>query len=169
MRAVCAPTLILISVTICCSLTEKQTNGSSPNIIILLMDDVSYLSVTDYTKPAMNASFGLSVWTLCWLLVFLRIFFCKHLADFLCSFFLYIDGLGGFRGAWSALQRDPQSWCHGSSGDTFNKLLHCKPTLFPMWVSRNNGDTVSESFVLVFQINRIDISVYEYNFVCLSG
>uniref|UniRef100_A0A3B5L8K6 Galactosamine (N-acetyl)-6-sulfatase n=1 Tax=Xiphophorus couchianus TaxID=32473 RepID=A0A3B5L8K6_9TELE len=42
MRAVCAPTLILISVTICCSLTEKQTNGSSPNIIILLMDDMGW-------------------------------------------------------------------------------------------------------------------------------
>ncbi|XP_007553968.1 N-acetylgalactosamine-6-sulfatase [Poecilia latipinna] len=42
MRVVCAPTLILISVTICCSLTEKLSNGSSPNIIIMLMDDMGW-------------------------------------------------------------------------------------------------------------------------------
>uniref|UniRef100_A0A3Q2QVZ9 N-acetylgalactosamine-6-sulfatase n=1 Tax=Fundulus heteroclitus TaxID=8078 RepID=A0A3Q2QVZ9_FUNHE len=42
MRVVSAATFILLSVTICCSLTENPPNGSSPNIIIMLMDDMGW-------------------------------------------------------------------------------------------------------------------------------
>ncbi|MEQ2275736.1 hypothetical protein XENORESO_007910 [Xenotaenia resolanae] len=42
MRVVSLPNLVLLSVTICCSLTETLSNGSSPNIIIMLMDDMGW-------------------------------------------------------------------------------------------------------------------------------
>lgn len=41
MRLKRAETLTLFGVIICCSLAEKPANVSSPNIIIMLMDDVS--------------------------------------------------------------------------------------------------------------------------------
>lgn len=41
-KAMSTATLIFFCATICCSLTEKPSNVSSPNIIIMLMDDVSY-------------------------------------------------------------------------------------------------------------------------------
>ncbi|XP_015239813.1 PREDICTED: N-acetylgalactosamine-6-sulfatase [Cyprinodon variegatus] len=42
MKVVCRTSFLLLSITICCSLTEKLSNGSSPNIIIMLMDDMGW-------------------------------------------------------------------------------------------------------------------------------
>lgn len=41
-RVMRTETLTFFSLMICCSLAEKPENASSPNIIIMLMDDVSY-------------------------------------------------------------------------------------------------------------------------------
>lgn len=58
----------------------------------------------------------------------------------------YSDGLGGLGGVWSALQRNPQPGCHGSSGHAASKFLHSKPTLFPVWVS----DSVKQDWISTF-------------------
>lgn len=179
MRLRWTQTLTLFFASICCSLTEKPSNASSPNIIIMLMDDVSYFpfvfvfvwmcprdcsasSHLQHTSVgAVNEFVKYLFPPLCVYFVFVCVCLCLHVC-FTSLLWIYIyarlvnklsnlslcysDGLGGLGGVWSALQRNPQPGCHGSSGHAASKFLHSKPTLFPVWVS----DSVKQDWISTF-------------------
>uniref|UniRef100_A0A8D3BIV0 N-acetylgalactosamine-6-sulfatase n=1 Tax=Scophthalmus maximus TaxID=52904 RepID=A0A8D3BIV0_SCOMX len=52
LRVMSAPTLTLLSAIICCSLAEKPSNVSSPNIIIMLMDDMGWGDLGVFGQPS---------------------------------------------------------------------------------------------------------------------
>ncbi|XP_039650166.1 N-acetylgalactosamine-6-sulfatase isoform X1 [Perca fluviatilis] len=52
MRVMSTVTLTLFCAIICCSLTEMRSNGSSPNIIIMLMDDMGWGDLGVFGQPS---------------------------------------------------------------------------------------------------------------------
>lgn len=131
----CSATRVMLSKTysllcvLCYALAEKPTDVVPPNIIIMLMDDVSYFPVvflcflleyrSSVFQPQMQwrvNELG-SAASVAWL--------CGH---GLCS----TDGLGGPGGLWPGVQGDPQPGRNGCSGNALSQLLHCQPSVFPM-------------------------------------
>lgn len=131
----------------CFAVAEKPSNVLPPNIIIMLMDDVSYLPVQ--VPPLLMSTFASQsvLWaflTCSWMGLFVGYLLWLQGQVFTCAL-CSTDGLGRPGGVWPGIQRDPQPGRDGCSGNALPQFLHGQPSVFSMWVQwltqRRNTET----------------------------